>query len=65
MVWFEIKKMLVYRKSYWILITLLIIECIQILGFTRPYDAVLEKNRNIYEEALSKVEGELTEDKRD
>ncbi len=61
---FEWKKILYYRRGLWLLLAVLTAEIAGLLFFTRPYDPVLEENREVYDSYLKQVEGPLTEEKR-
>lgn len=64
MIRYEWKKLLFGRKGWLLILVFLIAEFAGTLLFTKPYDAVLENNRAVYEACLSQVEGSLTEEKR-
>lgn len=64
MIRYEWKKLLFRRKGLLLIVLFLIVELASVLLFTQPYDAVLENNRAVYENYLSRVEGSLTEEKR-
>ena len=57
---YEMKKILFYRRSLWLILGLVCLELLSTLLFTKPYDAQLERNRQVYESYLSAVEGPLT-----
>ena len=60
----EWRKQLLYRKSLWLIVALLLAEILGVLFFTQPYDKKLEENRLVYDSYLSEIEGPLTEEKR-
>ena len=62
---YEMKKILFYRRSLWLILGLVCLELLSTLLFTKPYDAQLERNRQVYESYLSTVEGPLTQENRD
>ena len=62
---YEMKKILFYRRSLWLILGLVCLELLSTLLFTKPYDAQLERNRQVYESYLSAVEGPLTQENRD
>ena len=64
MIRYELKKLLVGRTGWLLILVLLIAELGSMLLFTKPYDSVLETNRTVYESYLAEVEGPLTEEKR-
>lgn len=64
MIRYELKKLLVGRTGWLLLLVLVIAELGAMLLFTKPYDSVLETNRTVYESYLAEVEGPLTEEKR-
>lgn len=64
MVKYELKKILFYRRGLWLVMAVLAAEIAGMLFFTKPYDPILEENREVYERYLSQVEGALTEEKR-
>lgn len=61
---YEWKKLLKNRKGLWLIVIFMFAELLSLLLFTRPYDAVLEENRQVYESYLAAVEGSLTPEKR-
>lgn len=61
---YEWKKLLLGRRGWLVILALLIAELVGVLFFTEPYDTALEDHRQVYESYLTRVEGPLTEEKR-
>ena len=63
MIRYEWKKLLFKRRGLGLIAAFLAAQAILLL-FIRPYDEVLERNREVYESYLTQVEGPLTAEKR-
>lgn len=63
MIRYEWKKLLFKRRGLGLIAAFLAAQAILLL-FIRPYDEVLERNREVYESYLTQVEGPLTVEKR-
>ena len=63
MIRYEWKKLLFKRRGLALIAAFLAAQAILLL-FIRPYDEVLERNREVYESYLTQVEGPLTAEKR-
>ncbi len=65
MLQYELKKILFRRGGWALIIALLVIQILGLVLFTTPYDAELERNREVYDSYLSHVVGSLDQNKRD
>lgn len=65
MIRYEWKRLLLGRRGGLLIVLLLAVELTSTVLFTKPYNAVLEENRAVYDEYLAQVKGPLTPEKRE
>lgn len=65
MIRYEWKRLLLGRRGWLLIALLLAVELASTVLLTKPYNAVLEENRSVYDEYLAQVEGPLTPEKRE
>lgn len=60
----EWNKLLLRRRGLLLILLLLAGELLFMVLFTKPYNATIEDNRQVYDRSLAQVEGKLTPEKR-
>ena len=60
----EWNKLLLRRRGLLLILLLLAGELLFMVLFTKPYNATIEDNRQVYDQSLAQVEGKLTPEKR-